>query len=219
MKSFTGRLFFRLVRHSFQRRRILSMFIVLFTIIVAGCDSTTDGTDQDTAITQDDSGVCGKCQDGQINPNDTETGFCGDGVCGIFKGDTPENCLNCLEDCACPADLVCNDIGTCEADPLADYYWLVGQWKDQETKEVDDITVDGWNKEGGAEVGRFSPCSIGHAIKNNVKDQLLFSGLSNDGGSIQCSGQIDIVNKKNSFTAIYTDTGEVAIPLVIYIKL
>ena len=182
---------------------VLSIFIVLFTIV--SCDSATDsgGNGQDTLIISHDdytpstdSSVCDKCEDGQIEP-DAESGFCGDGVCGLFEGDTPENCLNCLEDCPCSLGLACNDIGTCEADPLADYYWLEGQWKLDSIdgkptyEQIVDVTVKSWNDELGAEVHGFDPMNVGY-IKKNLSNNT-FIVFQTD-GDVTISGTADQIN-------------------------
>ena len=201
------------------------MFIVLFTIMAAGCESATgggsSGKDQDT-LDQCPSGNCSAdTAVGEESPFDSaqgdnkETGYCGDGVCGIFEGDTPENCLNCLEDCPCSLGLVCNDVGVCEADPLADYYWLEGQWKDQ-IGFIYDITVTDWDDKKGAQVHGFSPCSLGWAIKDGDGSQLLFSGQSESGNDKCSDGKIDVLNKKNVFTATFPDEDPIVFT---YIKL
>ena len=192
----------------------LSMFIfVLFTITLVACDNATSGTDHGSG---DISNSCnnGNCSDAQIQQNEDgqisndesgQTSHCGDGVCNIFEGDTPENCLNCADDCPCSNGLVCNDVGTCGEDPLTDYYWLEGQWQREEDKLIYDITVTGWDKKKGAQVEGFSPCSIGWAIKDGDGSQLLFTGQS-ELGDVNCSdGKIDVLNKKNPLTAIQDD--------------
>ena len=168
---------------------VLSMFIVLFTIIVAGCESATgggsSGKDQDT-LDQCPSGNCSAdTAVGEESPFDSaqgdnkETGYCGDGVCGIFEDDTPENCLSCLEDCPCSLGLVCNDVGTCGADPLADYYWLDGQWKRESIDGkpnglIVDVTVEAWDDELGAEVHGFQPMNVNYIKKNVGTNEFLF---------------------------------------------
>ena len=196
---------------------VLSIFIVLFTIV--SCDSATDsgGNGQDTLIISHDdytpstdSSVCDKCEDGQIEP-DAESGFCGDGICKIFEGDTPENCLNCFEDCPCSLGLACNDVGVCEADPLADYYWLEGQWKRESVDGnpdgwIVDVTVEGWDDDLGAEVRGFSPLNPSYIKKNADTNAFILFVDYKDGN--YAKGLAD----QNTLTLefdLYTEFGEI----------
>ncbi|MBI5076958.1 hypothetical protein HZB94_01065 [Candidatus Falkowbacteria bacterium] len=154
--------------------------------------------------------------------NEPPPGFCGDGVCGTFEGDTPENCLNCASDCPCADNLVCNDVGECVQDPLADYYWIEGTWKcvskdDGNCSTVDtvEIEITDWDENKGAQVEGFVPCSNGWAIKDSDGSQYLFTGQS-ETGETQCTeGKIDPLNKKNSFSS----TGFGVTYVFMYIKL
>ncbi len=177
---------------------VLSMFcLVLFTIMTA-CDSATGNgsvEDQDT-IDPCPSGNCstdsavGGDAPFELPPADAKaladkqgdnssTGYCGDGVCGTFEGDTPENCLNCLEDCPCSLGLVCNDVGVCAEDPLADYYWLEGQWQCESVDGnpcitgIVDVTVEAWDIDLGAEVHGFSPITVSHIKKKAETNEFI----------------------------------------------
>ena len=167
----------------------LSMFIfVLFTITLVACDNATSGTDHGSG---DISNSCnnGNCSDAQIQQNEDgqisndesgQTSHCGDGVCNIFEGDTPENCLNCADDCPCSNGLVCNDVGTCGEDPLIDYYWLEGQWQCESVNghscgEIVNVTVEAWNNELGAEVHGFDPWNVAYIKKNPKNEQFELS--------------------------------------------
>jgi hypothetical protein len=185
----------------YAKRDVLS--IVLFTITLAGllgCEAGGGGsTDNDpcAAPKGDRPDWCEQSADATGTPgvDADEPGFCGNGVCG-----TDENC-DCDIDCPCADDEVCTD-GVCGADPLADYYWLEGQWKDEEWGDLVDVEVTGWNNEKGAQVEGFSPCSQGWAIKIGDGSQMSFSGQS-ETGKFQCSnGTIEVASRKIIFTAI-----------------
>ena len=198
---------------------VLSMFIVLFTMIFVACDSGSTGNSngQDTL----DPCTSGNCSAdtavGEESPFDSaqgdnkETGYCGDGVCGIFEDDTPENCLSCLEDCPCSLGLVCNDVGTCGADPLADYYWLEGQWKRESVDGnpdgwIVDVTVEGWDDDLGAEVRGFSPLNPSYIKKNADTNAFILFVDYKDGN--YAKGLAD----QNTLTLefdLYTEFGEI----------
>jgi hypothetical protein len=151
----------------------LSICFVLFTMTLAACDSATSETNSGSP---DVPNSCnnGQCEDGLVSHDDYNNtngetgvlGYCGDNVCGIYEDDTPENCLSCADDCPCFNGLVCNDVGTCESDPLADYYWLEGQWMEENIKIIVDVTIKNWGDELGAEVWGFDPAGMLYAIKN-----------------------------------------------------